>query len=86
MCFRQVAESQTIESTANEALNTSNEAYRIAQEAVQKPGGISSEIDIIRRRWDITYLVHLVVHEQALVLLFVAYGAYCRGYVWNKII
>jgi len=45
-----VTESTTIESTGNEALNTSNEAYRIAQEAIQQPGIISSEIDIIRRR------------------------------------
>jgi len=46
----QVTESTTIDNTAKEALNTSNEAYRIAQEAVQKPGEVSSEVDIIRRR------------------------------------
>jgi len=47
---RQETESTTIESTAKEALNTSNEAYRIAQEAIQKPGETSSEIEIILRR------------------------------------
>jgi len=45
-----VNESTTIETTAKQALNTSNEAYRIAQEAVQQPGETASEIDIILRR------------------------------------
>jgi len=50
VCVRQVNESTTIETTAKQALNTSNEAYRIAQEAVQQPGETASEIDIILRR------------------------------------
>jgi len=48
--FRQQTESTTIDNTAKEALNTSNEAYRIAQEATQKPGELSSEVEIIHRR------------------------------------
>jgi coxsackievirus/adenovirus receptor len=46
---KQTTDSSTIEEKAKEALNTSNEAYRIAQEAIQKPATVTSEIDIIRR-------------------------------------
>jgi len=59
-CFRQVTESTTIENTAKEALNTSNEAHRIAQEAVQKPGEVSSEIEIVNRRYFILMLRPLI--------------------------
>ena len=59
-CFRQVTESTTIENTAKEALNTSNEAHRIAQEAVQKPGEVSSEIEIVTRRYFILMLRPLI--------------------------
>jgi laminin gamma 1 len=46
---RQVIESTNIDETAKEALNTSEEAYRIAQSAFQKPGLVTAQIDIIIR-------------------------------------
>jgi hypothetical protein len=48
---RQKTEAEQIEQTAREALNTSREALRIAETAIQKPSNVAYDIELIKRRY-----------------------------------
>ena len=47
--FRQEDVSDAIYATAEKALNVSQEAYRVAQEAFQKPSDVADQIDFLER-------------------------------------
>jgi len=47
-------EAELIEATAREALNTSQEALRIAESAIQKPSNVAYDIELIKRKYVIT--------------------------------
>ena len=51
MRHRQKTEAEQIEQTAREALNTSREALRIAETAIQKPSNVAYDIELIKRRY-----------------------------------